>query len=82
MIFKPQQWSEVQQEKLVVSAAPFPPSELGRNKRYVFALPPRWDYDFVDGWEEAQRILGGEGAAGILIETSTANGTVFPTKHN
>jgi hypothetical protein len=53
MIFTIAQWNE----DPVVSAAPIGPAELGRNRRYVFALPPRWDYDFAEGWEEAQKIL-------------------------
>jgi hypothetical protein len=61
MIFTRQQWRDVQQGKLEVSAAPFPPGELGHNKRFVFVVTPRWYYDLADGWEEAQRILGGKG---------------------
>jgi hypothetical protein len=60
MIFTQQQWRDIQSEKLIVSAAPFPPSELGHNQKYVFALPPRWNYDLLDGWEEAQKILDGK----------------------
>jgi hypothetical protein len=43
-----------------VSAAPFPPTELGRNKRYVFALPPRYDYAFLDGYLEVEEIMRGK----------------------
>jgi hypothetical protein len=57
-IFTRQQWREIEQEKLIVTAAPFPPGELGRNKKFVFAVMPRWYYDFSDGWEECQSILG------------------------
>ena len=57
MVFTLDQWSQVSQEKLFVSAAPFPPSELGRNKTYVFALPPRYDYDFRTGYEEVEKIM-------------------------
>ena len=53
MIFTIGHWSE----DPVVSAAPIGPAELGRNQKYVLALPPRWDYDFAEGWEEAQQIL-------------------------
>ena len=41
----------------IVSAAPFHPTELGHNRKYVFAVPPRWDYDFSEGYEEAEKIL-------------------------
>jgi hypothetical protein len=53
MIFTIAQWKA----DPVVSAAPIGPAELGRNRKYVFAVPPRWDYDFAEGWEEAQKIL-------------------------
>jgi len=32
-------------------AAPFPPGELTRNSSYVFALPPRYNYDFSEGFQ-------------------------------
>jgi len=53
MIFTVAQWDE----EPIVSAAPIYPAELGRNRKYVFAIPPHWDYDSSDGWEEAQQIL-------------------------
>lgn len=53
MIFTLRQWNE----NLIVSAAPIGPSELGRNSRYVFALPPRYNYAFPDGYEEVEQIL-------------------------
>jgi hypothetical protein len=57
MVYTLDQWNQVQQGTLVVTAAPFPPSELGRNKTYVFALPPRYDYDFSTGFEEVEKIM-------------------------
>jgi len=53
MIFTIAQWNKAPD----VSAAPFGPGELGRNRKYVFAVPPRWDYDFSEGYEEAEKIL-------------------------
>jgi hypothetical protein len=53
MVFTIAQWNE----SPIVSAAPFGPAELGRNRKYVFAVPPRWDYDFSEGYEEAEKIL-------------------------
>jgi hypothetical protein len=52
MIFTIAQWNE----HPIGSAALFDPAELGHNRKYVFAVPPRWDYDFAQGWEEAQEI--------------------------
>ncbi len=57
MIFTPAQWDKVQKEELSVSAAPIPPSELGLNSKYIFALPARYNYAFPEGFEEVQCIL-------------------------
>jgi hypothetical protein len=51
------QWDQVQQGTLAVSAAPIGPDELGRNHKYVFALPPRYNFAFPTGYEEVQDIL-------------------------
>jgi hypothetical protein len=58
MIFNAAQWKLVDREELVVSAAPIGPSDIGRNKGYVFALPPRW-IGFTDakGQEELQSLM-------------------------
>ncbi len=39
MVFSHAQWRLVEQGNLIVSAAPIGPSEIGRNAKYVFALP-------------------------------------------
>jgi hypothetical protein len=57
MTFTLKQWKFVSQETLAVSAAPFGPSELGRNSRYVFALPPRYNYAYPEGYEEVEKII-------------------------
>ena len=59
MVFTLAQWALVQQEKLSVGAAPIPPTELGRNATYVFALPARYNYAFPTGYEEVEKILEG-----------------------
>lgn len=59
MIFTLSEWNLVQQEKLSVSAAPIGPSELGRNANYVFALPARYNFAFLPGYEEVETILQG-----------------------
>lgn len=58
MVFTHTQWHAVRRQALGVSAAPFPPSEIARNSRYVFATPPRFYYDFATGYEDVLRILG------------------------
>lgn len=58
MVFTLDQWKLVDEYKISVSAAPFNPSELGRNSKYVFALPPRWvGYADLLGQDEAQAIV-------------------------
>ena len=57
MVFTLEQWKSL--GEFHVSPAPFPPSELGRNRKYVFALPARYNYDFLDGWEQVDSILKG-----------------------
>jgi hypothetical protein len=56
-VFKHNQWNLIQQGKLVIGAAPIPPKELGRNTKYVFALPARYNYAFPSGYEEVEKIL-------------------------
>jgi hypothetical protein len=56
MVFTLSQWNQ----DLVVSAAPVPPSELGRNTHYVFALPPRYNFAFPDGFQEVDTIIQGK----------------------
>mgnify|MGYP000098868298 CR=1 FL=1 len=57
LVFTISQWNAYLAEDFSVSAAPIPASELGRNNTYVFALPPRWDFDLSLGYEEAQNIF-------------------------
>lgn len=57
MIFTLAQWSSYQSGVFSTSPAPFPASELGQNNTYVFALPPRWDYDYSTGYQEADTIM-------------------------
>ena len=57
MVFTISQWDSYVAEDFSVSAAPIPASELGRNNRYVFALPPRWDFDYSIDYKEAQDIM-------------------------
>ena len=59
MIFTLAQWSDLQNEKFHIGAAPIGPSELGRNARYVFALPARYNFSFPAGHEEVEQILAG-----------------------
>ncbi|MEQ8196610.1 MAG: hypothetical protein ABRQ27_01135 [Clostridiaceae bacterium] len=57
MVFTIAQWNSMQQDKFHIGAAPINPSELGRNSKYVFALPARYNYAFPTGFEEVEEIL-------------------------
>lgn len=59
MIFTLSQWNSLQQGEFHIGAAPVGPRELGRNTGYVFALPARYNYAFPTGYEEVEKILGG-----------------------
>lgn len=57
MIFTHAQWELVDGENVSVSAAPFGPGELARNGKFVFALPPRYNYGDARGTDEVSKIL-------------------------
>jgi hypothetical protein len=57
MIFTLEQWDALQQNKFNVGAAPIGPEELGRNSKYVFALPARYNFAFPRGFEIVEEII-------------------------
>lgn len=57
MVFTRKQWDALLKDEFHIGAAPFGPSELGRNHKYVFALPARFDYAFPTGYEEVEQIV-------------------------
>ena len=57
MIFTLSQWNLLEQEKLHIGAAPIGPSELGRNSKYVFTYPARYNFAFPTGFEVVEKIL-------------------------
>jgi hypothetical protein len=57
MIFTQEQWLSLEKEEFHVGAAPVPPKRLGQNDKYVFALPPRYNFAFPEGFEEVEDIL-------------------------
>ena len=59
LIFTISEWNEYLAEDFAVSAAPIQARELARNDTYVFALPPRWDFDYSLGYKEAEDIIAG-----------------------
>ncbi len=59
MVFTLDQWNSLKKGEFHIGAAPMDPSELGRNNKYVFALPARYNYAFPLGYEEVDTILKG-----------------------
>jgi hypothetical protein len=57
MIFTIAQWNDLQTDKFHIGAAPINPSELGRNNKYVFALPARYNFAYPEGFQEVEQIL-------------------------
>lgn len=57
MILTIDQWNSLENGKFHIGAAPIGPKELSRNSKYVFALPARYNYSFLSGFEEVERIL-------------------------
>jgi len=57
MVFSLDQWKLVAAGQMSVSAAPYGPTELGRNEKFVFALPPRYDFDQREGVEEVVQLM-------------------------
>ncbi len=53
------QWDLLMEGTYHIGASPLEPTELGRNDRCVFALPARYNYDFLEGYEEVEEILEG-----------------------
>jgi hypothetical protein len=60
MVFTISQWDSLIREEISVGAAPIPPSELGRNAQFVFALPARYNFAFPAGYQEVEKILQGK----------------------
>jgi hypothetical protein len=57
MVFTLAPWQFIEREDMAVSAAPIGPSELGRNAKHVFALPARYNFAALPGWQEVDDIL-------------------------
>ena len=59
MVFTLAQWDAMKNGEYHIGAAPIDPTELGRNNKYVFALPARYNFSFFEGYEEVETILKG-----------------------
>jgi|GEM_PF-4056696 len=57
MVFTFDQWSAMYDDEFHIGIAPANPSELARNSEYVFALPARYNFSFLTGYEEVEDII-------------------------
>ena len=57
LVFTLSQWDELHQDKFHIGAAPIGPSELGRNSKYVFGLPARYNFAYPEGYEEVDQLM-------------------------
>ncbi len=57
MVFTIRQWNAMNKDEFHIGAAPINPSELARNSKYVFALPARYNFSYLTGFEEVQEII-------------------------
>lgn len=58
LVFTPAQWRAIANGEFNVSAAPIGPAELGRDRKHVFALPPRFaGFDDAVGTDEVLQLL-------------------------
>ena len=60
MVFTHKQWDAMQKDDFHIGAAPIGPEELGRNRKYVFALPARYNFAYITGFEEVDKIVHGK----------------------
>lgn len=67
MVFTLDQWTNMQNDAFHIGAAPINPSELGRNNKYVFALPARYNFAYQTGFEEVDQIIQAKSFVGIPI---------------
>jgi hypothetical protein len=70
LVFTLSQWNSYLAEEFAVGAAPIQASELGRNNKFVFALPARWDFDYSLDVKEAQDIFASDPLHTYDLETS------------
>ena len=70
LVFTLAQWNMYTAEKFNVSAAPMQASELGHNNKYVFALPPRWNFDYSINFKEAEDIIASRPLKAFNVQAS------------
>lgn len=72
MVFTVTQWNSYVAGNFSVSAAPIFARELGRNNLYLFALPPRWNFDYSEGYVEAESIVTSNPLTAFTIQNNVS----------
>jgi hypothetical protein len=72
MIFTLKQWSSLEKGEFHIGAAPIGPIMLGQNNEFVFALPARYNFSFLEGYEEVETILENKPLQPKNVETDTS----------
>lgn len=72
MVFTLAQWDSYISEDFSVSAAPILAGELGRNNLYVLALPARWNFDYSEGYLEAESIVKSDPLKAFSLENNVS----------
>lgn len=72
MVFTVAQWNSYISGNFSVGAAPILASELGRNNLYVLALPARWNFDYSEGYEEAESIVKSSPLKAFNVQTNVS----------
>lgn len=57
MVFTYEQWNKIDNDQLHIGAAPINPSLLLRTSKYYFALPARYNFGMLKGYEEVDTIV-------------------------
>jgi len=60
MIFTMAQWEALEADQYHIGAAPIGPRELARSQDYVLALPARYNFAFLTGYEEVETIVNND----------------------
>lgn len=57
MILSKSQWDSLQKSEFHIGAAPIGPKVFDHNRKYVFALPARYNFAFPEGYQEVEEIM-------------------------
>lgn len=60
MVLTTEQWQAIEREEFHIGAAPIGPRKIGQNAKYVFAIPARYNFGFLTGFEEVEEILASD----------------------